>query len=40
MKDDRAIQMLIAEVATKGRSLPLYRMIIAKVGNVDIKQTR
>lgn len=27
MKDDRAIQMLSAEVATKGRSLPLYRKV-------------
>lgn len=27
MKDDRAIQMLSAEVATKGRTLPLYRKV-------------
>lgn len=27
MKDDRAIQMLSAEIATKGRSLPLYRKV-------------
>ena len=27
MKDDRAIQMLSAEIATKGRTLPLYRKI-------------
>jgi len=27
MKDDRAIQMLSAEVATKGRSVPLYRKV-------------
>lgn len=27
MKDDRAIQMLSAEVASKGRSIPLYRKV-------------
>lgn len=27
MKDDRAIQMLSAEIATKGRTLPLYRKV-------------
>lgn len=27
MKDDRAIQMISAEVATKGRTLPLYRTL-------------
>lgn len=27
LKDDRAIQMLSAEVATKGRTLPLYRKV-------------
>lgn len=27
MKDDRAIQMISAEVATKGRTLPLYRKL-------------
>lgn len=27
MKDDRAIQMLSAEVATKGRTLPIYRKV-------------
>lgn len=30
MKDDKAIQMLSAEVVTKGRSLPLYRKVFTQ----------
>jgi hypothetical protein len=32
MKDDRAIQMLSAEVATKGRTLPIYRKVFKEGG--------
>lgn len=35
VKDDRAIQMLSAEVATKGRSLPLYREVFHEGGLAD-----